>query len=144
MKKENLIIPGIVVGVLVVFFFLMYFTKDKLGSGNNVEIDKKDNLETKTSEGQVVIDLKPLGVKDGKFLFDINVNTHTISLEQYDLRKLITLEFDGNKLNPSSAPKLTEHHNSGVLTFNIDKNPTAFKIIIRDIPDVKERMFEWK
>ncbi len=138
MKKINLVIPIVVVIVLAIFYLLINLDEES----KNTSID--NNFESITSEGEVVIDLKPLGVRDSKYSFEINVNTHTVSLEQYDLMKLITLEFDSNKLNPSSAPKLNGHHNSGILAFDINKDIKVFKVVIKDIPDIKGRVFEWK
>ena len=74
---------------------------------------------------------------------DFSVNTHSVDLSQYDLLQITTLEYNGNVIKPRSAPSLSGHHNSGTLVFDTGKELKTFKIIIKDIPDIKERIFEW-
>ncbi len=142
MKKTDFIIPGTVIVVLVIFLLLVWLGAKETTVKN--EIKAETGYEPIKSDGEVIIDLKPLGVKDGGFAFEINVNTHTVSLEGYNLMDLATLEYDNVKLKPVSALKLIGHHNSGLLVFDVSEELESFRIVIRDIPDVKERIFEWK
>jgi len=97
-----------------------------------------------TDPGSVQIDLTPQGVENGQLKVDFAINTHSVDLAQYDLSKITTLEYGGKIVTPISAPELQGHHNSGTLIFNVDSNFNKFKIIIVGIPNVQERIFEWK
>lgn len=97
-----------------------------------------------TDPGNAQVDLTPKGVENGQLKVDFAINTHSVTLSDYDLAKITTLGYDGKKINPVSAPALQGHHNSGTLIFNVDKNLNKFKITIIGIPNVQERVFEWK
>lgn len=97
-----------------------------------------------TGSGEVSIDLKPHKVSDGQLEVDISVNTHSVSLEKFNLKEITTLEFNGKSIRPVSAPSLTGHHNSGTLIFDIDEDIDSFTIKIVGIPKVEERIFEWR
>jgi len=96
-----------------------------------------------TDPGNAQIDLTPKGAENGQLKVDFAINTHSVTLSEYDLTKVTTLEYGGKKINPISAPALEGHHNSGVLTFNVGQDITKFKITIVGIPSVQERVFEW-
>lgn len=97
-----------------------------------------------TDDGNVQIDLTPKGIVNGKLLVDFAINTHSVGLEQYDLKKITTLEYNGKKILPSSAPALSGHHNSGTIAFDSISDLKNFKITIVGIPNVEKRVFEWK
>ncbi|PIN80208.1 hypothetical protein COV11_04450 [Candidatus Woesearchaeota archaeon CG10_big_fil_rev_8_21_14_0_10_30_7] len=97
-----------------------------------------------TDSGDVEIELTPKEVKNGKFEITLAVNTHSVDLSQFDLEKITSLEFEGKTLNPVSASKLSGHHSSGKLIFEINEELTDFKIKIKGIPKVEERLFEWR
>ena len=127
------IIPITVILILGIFsasFFLVNKEKEKENS-------------TITSEGEVTIDITPMEFDDGKFYFDINLNTHSVELSSYDLYQLIKIQVDEKNTAPSSAPKLSGHHNSGTLIFDVGIEPKSFRIIINNIPDIEERTFQW-
>ncbi len=100
-----------------------------------------------TGPGEVSIELRPHEAKDGKLEVDISANTHSVDLSQFDLKQITTLEYDGKKLRPFSAPALSGHHASGTLlfdvAFNAEKDSEAFTITITGIPKVEERVFAW-
>ena len=102
-----------------------------------------NKLLTKSSQGTVSIDLTPHKVSNGNLVVDIAVNTHSGDLSEFDLLQLVTLEFDGTTIKPKSAPQLQGHHSSGELVFDVKEDISNFKIIIKDIPDIEERVFEW-
>ena len=97
-----------------------------------------------TETGNVQIDLAPAGFQNGQLKVDIAVNTHSVDLSKYDLKKITTLEYDGKKTAPISAPQLSGHHTSGTLIFNVGNEMNAFKIKISGIPSIEERVFEWE
>lgn len=94
-------------------------------------------------EGDAAVDLTPVGVVDGKLRVDVSVNTHSVNLEQFDLTSMTTLEYGGKILKPESAPALSGHHSSGALVFSVGEQVSSFKISIKGIPKVDERVFEW-
>ena len=94
--------------------------------------------------GDVLMDLTPKGMENGKFAVDISVNTHSVDLSQFDLMQITTLDYEGKAIKPASAPKLSGHHSSGELIFDTGSEIKNFKITIKGIPAVEERVFEWK
>nr|MBI4156611.1 hypothetical protein [Candidatus Woesearchaeota archaeon] len=148
MQKQTLkttIIATITIFLVITLLFVglerFYFGID---SQNTIKEHSSLNLETKTSSSSVTIDLTPKEFDGNNFYLDIGVNTHTIDLSPFDLKKSVTLELNGKYVNPVSAPTLSGHHNSGILTFKIDNLPKKIMIKIKDIPDIPERKFEWQ
>jgi len=94
--------------------------------------------------GDASVDLTPRGIENGKFAVDISINTHSVDLSQFDLMEITTLEYEGKAIKPVSAPKLSGHHSSGGLIFDTGDEIKNFKITIKGIPAVDERIFEWK
>ncbi|MBI2108097.1 hypothetical protein HYU10_04335 [Candidatus Woesearchaeota archaeon] len=147
MEKEKYLL----IGILAIAVISLAFTAFNIFGGNqpaqpnsaDAQNSAKSQYQTKTSEGEVTIDITPKGLNNGNMIFDISFNTHTVDLTQFDLKKLVVLEADGRQIAPSSAPSLSGHHNSGELAFNTGKDLNRFKIKINEIPDVKERVLEW-
>jgi len=135
MKKNKLIFISLIILVIVILlsiFFILNANK------------KSINYESKNSAGEVTFDLTPIGLVDGQFTFSIEINTHTVDLSQYDLKDYITFNYDEKSLKPIKAPQLQGHHNSGTLIFNLNEIPEEFNIKIIGIPDVDQRILEWK
>jgi FlaG/FlaF family flagellin (archaellin) len=97
-----------------------------------------------TSDGEVEISLKPHKVEKGKLEVDFASNTHSVEMNEFDLLKITTLEYDRKTIKPLSAPKLSGHHVSGKLVFDVDKEIKGFTINIKGIPKIEERVFEWR
>ena len=112
------------------------------------EIAQKAELKTvstgNTQTGDVLIELTPISMPDGKLQFEIAANTHSVDLSQYNLMELATLEYEGKAIKPVSAPQLSGHHTSGNIIFNAGSDLKNFKVIIKGIPNVDERVFEWE
>mgnify|MGYP001603549517 FL=1 len=135
MLKDTIIIISSIVliaGILFIFF----------GENEQVTFNKFE-FNSETSESTVTIDLVPKSFNENKLYVDIRLDTHIVDLSKFDLKKVVTLEFDNKFVNPISAPELTGHHSSGTLIFEIDEKPETFKIKINDIPDIPVRNFEW-
>jgi hypothetical protein len=96
-----------------------------------------------TGAGDVLIELTPQKIIDKKMLVKISVNTHSVDLSRFDLLALTSLEFDGKKTSPLSAPRLSGHHSSGTLEFPVEGEGKKFRITILGIDSVEERVFEW-
>ncbi|MEK6858246.1 MAG: hypothetical protein AABX39_06690 [Nanoarchaeota archaeon] len=157
MKQEYIMYGLIVVLVGVIIFNVatIVFENNKAvtqqtplaelkNSATIVETGFKNINTGTTDEGEVSIALKPNKVDEGKLTVSISANTHSVDLTPFDLKELTTLEFEGKQIKPSSAPKLSGHHASGELVFEVGKELTAFTIKIKGIPKVAERVFEWK
>ncbi|MBI4144382.1 hypothetical protein HY486_03990 [Candidatus Woesearchaeota archaeon] len=128
----------LVAGIILLGFFAVYYQLRPAKI-----IPQQPIVSAKTSEGEVTIDLIPAGYTNGVMAFNIEVNTHTIDLSQFDLSKLTTLEYEGKTILPKTASKLTGHHNSGIITFQTEKEIKNYKIIIKEFAGVPERAFEW-
>ncbi len=99
---------------------------------------------TKFSDGEVSVELIPQKYENGIFTVSIGVNTHTVNdLDKYDLAALTTLEWNGQKYRPSSAPSLSGHHNLGELKFDLPREPEAYTIAILGLHDAGTRTFTW-
>ena len=110
---------------------------------------KNDNLNFKTvatgstETNDVLIGLTPAGIENNRLEINFVANTHSVDLSQFDLMKITTLVYENKQVKPISVPALSGHHSSGELVFDVDKMPNNFKITIKDIPDIEERVFEW-
>ena len=149
-KTEQYVLYGLLVLVLA---GLIYSLSDPLGSSgeksdkpdNVVNPDKMTTVSTgSTDEGDVAIDLTPSKVTNGRLSVEISVNTHSVDLSPYDLEKITILEYGGKTIYPESAPDLSGHHASGTIIFKVEDDLNEFRIRIRGIPKVEERLFEWR
>ena len=99
---------------------------------------------TKESAGAATVALTPKKFADGQLLVDMQATTHTLNdLDKYDLTKIVSLEFDGQKVAPALAPKLRGHHSSGQLTFPVKALPKSFAIKIQGLDQPAERVLSW-
>ncbi len=141
MEKENLIIAAIVVVVVLALLFI--FSQGASTETNDSQRAGDGAYATKTSEGEVTIKLTPQKVQNGKFDIDLVVDTHSVALDTLNLKELITLEYNGQTAQPTSAPSLSGHHASGTLVFDVLQEITTFKILITGVPDVQVREIVW-
>lgn len=93
--------------------------------------------------GDALVELAPKGMQNGKFAVELSINTHSVDLTQFDLMQITALEYGEKSVKPIAAPQLSGHHSSGELIFNVGEEIKSFKIIIKGIPAVEERVFEW-
>ncbi len=140
---------AVIIGVYVVYGFINEPSNNQISNSQtntqNPLQQKYSTISTGTTEpGDVSVDLTPIGIVNGQFQVDFEINTHSVDLSQFDLAKITILEYDGKKTSPINAPKLEGHHSSGTLTFNVAEDLNNFKITIKGIPKVEERTFEWK
>lgn len=136
-----------------IFALIVVLSIFATGCSNDAQTATKNNNQNSPAFGTVytgsmeagdsVIEITPKGIENGKFIVDISLNTHSVDLSQYDLMEITTLQYNDKKINPESSPKLTGHHNSGTMVFDIGKVPENFSITITGIPNIENRMFEW-
>ena len=88
--------------------------------------------------------LNPEGTEDARF--DISLDTHSVTLDSYDLKSLSLLRDDAGK---TSQPTTVEnkgsgHHRQVVLVFpKAGTGSKRLELVIKDIAGVKERSFVW-
>jgi hypothetical protein len=75
--------------------------------------------------------------------FSLLFNTHSVPLDQFDLKQLITLKTDNGELHPYSVPDLSGHHGSGRVVFKLEKPLSKIILTVKNIPDNPERIFKW-
>ena len=116
-------------------------------SESNASPTSKGLIQSSTG-GSVTIDVKWLGVEDNSLAFDVSMNTHSVNLDQYDLKQLAILKDDlGNEYVPlrwDSSPG--GHHRSGKLVFALTDSldqPESKELVIRNVAGITERVFTW-
>jgi hypothetical protein len=103
--------------------------------------------------GQITIKATWQGRNAGP-VFSIEMDTHVVTLDDYDLRKLAALRTDqGQEIQPESWNSPSGgHHRSGTLTFPattaagtplIGPNTRSIELIIRNVGGVPERALKW-
>lgn len=105
--------------------------------------NQNTQFRSKLSQGEVSIELTPKTFENSIFTISYSLNTHSVDLSKINLQSQTTLYLGNIKYSPINNPQLSGHHNSGELKFNLPKTPTKFKIIIENIPDIKQRIFGW-
>jgi hypothetical protein len=110
-------------------------------AGNTTEFSKKSTGSV--DEGDVLMELHPQPVQKGRLIVKVAVNTHSVDLSQFDLKKITVLEHEGKIFKPVEAYKLGGHHSYGKIVFDTGEAINRFKIKIKGIPLVQERVYEW-
>src|SRR3989344_3933279 len=136
---------------LFIFLFLIIAfsgcNKNIAEETQNIEAEKNQAFKTiatgSTQTNDVLIGLTPARVENNRLEVNFVANTHSVDLSQFDLMKITTLIYDNKQAKPISVPALSGHHSSGELVFVVDKITNNFKITIKNIPNIEERIFEW-
>lgn len=156
MKNEDILlivllviaIGGLLFAVLGFKVFGTQSSKQNTKTDNSLTGSSSSSLNSistgTTGPGDVSVELTPHEASNGKLVFDVSVNTHSVDIGKFDLMKITTLEYDGKSIGPSSAPSLDGHHASGELVFDVEEDISSFTVKIKGIPKVNERVFEWK
>lgn len=105
------------------------------------------------SSGEVTIEatLRPRPSRGATRLsFSIDMNTHSVDLDQVDLNKLSLLRDNSNRTYKPSSWKAPPggHHRAGILTFDgsqplVDEKTTYIELVINDLAGIKERVLQW-
>lgn len=101
--------------------------------------------------GAVTIEVKWLGRNGGSLVFQVDMNTHSVNLDGYDLGKLAVLRDDsGKEFKPVSWQSAAgSHHRSGKLAFSVpeplrESGAKYVELTIREVAGIKERNFRWE
>jgi hypothetical protein len=100
------------------------------------------------SGGGVIVKVTPLDLKaSGDLRFEVVLDTHSVDLDAYDLKRLIVLR-DGaaNVYHPTSVEsKGSGHHRTPTVSFASPSNGNKnIELVIKGIAGVKERIFQWQ
>ena len=151
---KNKIIIGLYVIAFIGGFFLLYFSGPKLqktpaaNQTNQQVATTEKKWETKTEEQidvTVVVTPTDLSPNSKEWKFDVDMNTHSIELDQ-DMTKIVVLNDDqSNEYKPVSWDgPVGGHHREGVLIFNrVTPTPKSVELKIYGIGDVV-RSFVWE
>ncbi|GAB4387650.1 MAG: hypothetical protein Kow0025_02440 [Thermodesulfovibrionales bacterium] len=96
------------------------------------------------SDGDVVLELAPRGVEDGRLVVDFAMNTHSVRLSDFDLAKLSTLHLAGRDVKPSRVTPPAGHHAYGQMVFDTGEAVGDFTITVEGIPLEEKRVYAWK
>lgn len=148
MKRTDLAIYAILIVIIGIaaYTIIGFINEDNVISPNKGEQQRLElsTISTgSTGSGDVAIDLTPIEMRDGNLIVNAALNTHSVDLSQFDLKRIATLEYNGKIMYPIEAPEIEGHHSSGRIIFKIDGELKYFKITIKGIPKIEERMYEW-
>ena len=88
--------------------------------------------------------LNPGGTEDTRF--EISLDTHSVDLDIYDLKRLSLLRDDAGKVyQPTKVEnKGSGHHRQLVLVFpKLAPGNKRLELVVKDVAGVKERSFVW-
>lgn len=91
-----------------------------------------------------LVELEPMAGDEGKLMFTVYVNTHSVSFEFFDFQASTTLFVNGKEFKPESVPDLYGHHNEGLMVFDFNEDiETDVKVVIRDMANEPIREYTW-
>jgi len=140
--EEYVIYTLLIITILVLGYTGLNIFDNNIFSLNTKNIKEYQTISGTTNQGDVSIELVPKSLINNNLVLEIKVNTHTIDLNQYDLSKITTLEYNKQKIMPYKVPQLQGHHINGEIIFKIEEKINEFKIIIKGIPKIEERIFK--
>ena len=127
-------------GIIIVFFILFATAISGCLSANDKT--KAGLLEPReNSEGGVTITLTYLSDMVDVTAFELKVTAHKSFNDDF-INNSYLLDSSGNKYLPVSYEGSTGHHAAGTLKFPKIESK-RFKLVIKDVAGVKERVFEW-
>ena len=89
--------------------------------------------------------LHPQGEDDARF--EVVLDTHSVSLDAYDLKTLSVVRDDTGKSYQATRAenKGSGHHREATLTFpKLSPEARVLELVIKDVAGVKERVFRWE
>lgn len=141
--------------VLFISFFLIKNNPNEKSVANASSSIKKTEIDSSpktiflppltNNDGGLAIEVTPINFSFTQPVFAIALNTHQGSLDFDLISQAILLDDQGNQYLPLNwAGGQGGHHLSGTLTFPpLAKTTKKIKLIINDVYDISERIFEW-
>jgi hypothetical protein len=109
-----------------------------------VTFESMHRISTGTmTDGGVKMELEPASFENGIFRVKFYANTHKVNLGQYNMIELMHLEYADVGYRPVSMDRMRGHHAGGEIEFRVPEVPDHFRIVVRGLPDLEERIFEW-
>lgn len=144
----------VALAVLVVITGLVFWARNASGTTSTATTATQSGAMTQTNgDGQITIKVTWRGKSAGP-VFSVEMDTHAVDLDGYDLRQLAVLHIgQGQETRPTGwdAPS-GGHHRSGTLSFpsaTVSGSPLIapdthiIKLIIRNVGGIAERTFLW-
>ncbi len=153
-KRRTWIIALITLVVVIGTLWVWNRTQSAGGGTGNISATTADGAMIQTNEGgQVTIKVTWQGKSAGP-VFTVEMDTHAVNLDSYDLRQLAVLRTDqGQNIQPGGWNAPTGgHHRTGTLTFPattplgtpvIGPKTRMLELIIRNVSSIPERSFRW-
>jgi len=118
-----------------------------LGIGKSLAATAGGITRSNSGGGVTVNVTYPHSQKPGEARFDVVLDTHSVSLDGYDLTELSLLrDGSGTTYKPSRVEnKGSGHHRETAVVFPVDfSSVKRLELVIRDIAGIKERTFLWE
>lgn len=143
----------VALAMLVVITGLVFWARNASGTTGNTTTAMQSGAMTRTNgDGQITIKVTWRGKSAGP-VFSVEMDTHAVNLDSYDLRQLAVLHIGQEEMRPTGwdAPS-GGHHRSGTLSFlsaTVSGSPLIapdthiIKLVIRNVGGIAERTFLW-
>lgn len=158
MKRRLIIVFGVLALIIlggIVSWSISQAQKsqdDKLPSGQTQSDQNTDLLVRTDKQGEVevaVMFLNPVQPNNNYLLFQIDLNTHSVDLEQFNLPANSQLQLDGQRITTGFQLETqgSGHHITYILKVpatNIDlKKVQKMKLLVKNLDNIPERVFVW-
>ena len=143
--KYNYPKKTITLTTILLFMLVIVWTGTALG----VSIRSLKRIDKEGPVDITAIYLNPLGkAGDSELRFEVKLDTHSVELEQYELKEISFISFDDGTESKSIGLNREGygHHITYILLFEgpIPAEARTMTLIIRNVGDVTERSLEWK
>lgn len=147
-EKITLFMLSVLLGIAIVLAIAIIpgFWKNN-PSDAFARVSDQGEFSTKSTgsleDGDVEIKLTPF-IKGSRLTVKIAMETHSVNLGDFDLAEITTLEYSGKTIKPVEAKRPRGHHSYGKIIFDVGEEISSFKIKIKGIPKMQERVYEWR
>lgn len=145
---------GLIIGFAMAIFFVIFVSVIQTEAQST-----EASLTKRNRGGAVTVDvvyMNPIEkYQKGRLVFKIEMNTHSVDLNAYQIEKNSFLKNDNGEETMAIAweqPSGDGHHRSGLLVFSDTHDSGAFvvtretrfiKLIIKGLAGIEERVFLW-
>ncbi len=152
MKTEKIFIRFMAVFFVLAILYLFLKNSDSGVASDTLAMNDKAQIstlffETKTTgstgAGDALVELAPQASDKNTLVVKFRINTHSVDLSGFDLTQITTLEYEDKVVVPAKASRIGGHHSSGTIVFDNREAVSSFKIRIKGIPRINERVYEW-